>query len=141
MTGALNGWMIAVLLLAGALGALARYLLQRWLPENGLSLPRAVLIVNVWGSVFAGAAIGFAEAGFLDETAAIIIVTGFCGGLTTMSTLSVETIELARLGRMQIAWANVIANVVLGVGGAIAGFWLAQGVGGLLAANVSGLFD
>lgn len=104
--------MLAVLL-AGAVGAVARYLVGRLGPRA--SWPWPVLVVNVVGSLVAGLA--------MHTDLALVVVTGFAGGLTTFSTFSVETVQLAMTGRWRAAAASVALNFVLGLAAATAG-WL-----------------
>jgi CrcB protein len=103
---------------AGAVGALARYGVTRFvaarLPADRLS--RAVLIVNVTGSVIAG--VMLAIPGDLQY----VVVGGFCGGLTTFSTWSVETIQLMLEGKSQAAVGNVVVNLAAGIIGAVLAF-------------------
>lgn len=101
---------------AGALGALLRYAASRLGARS--SWPWPVLAVNVVGSLVAGAA-------FHSEFA-LVVVTGFCGGLTTFSTLSVETIQLIAEGRRRAAAASISLNLVLGLAAATAGWLLGQ---------------
>lgn len=98
---------------AGALGALARYLVGR--AGARAAWPWPVLLVNVVGSLVAGVA--------MHTDVAVIVVTGFAGGLTTFSTLSVETVQLVSQGRGRAAAASVVLNVALGLAAASAG-WL-----------------
>jgi fluoride exporter len=114
----------------GAIGAVARYLvtlgLARWGP-----LPWGTLVVNVVGSFVLGALL---EAAARDPRipleAKALIGTGFCGGLTTFSTFSVETLRLPP----GAALANVGANLGLALGSAGAGIliirWLHPGSAG-----------
>ena len=106
--------MIALVLLAGALGAVLRFLVARLTPT-----PWAVLIVNVVGSFVGGVVIG-ATSGDLR----VILLTGFCGGLTTFSSFTVETVQLVLEGRARRAVLSVGLNLVLGVGAAALGFAL-----------------
>jgi CrcB protein len=114
---------VAAVVLAGALGALARY---------GISLafiratrfPRAVLVVNVAGSLLGGAVLALADRGIVDAELHLILVTGIAGGLTTFSTWSVETLQFALSGRWRTAVANVIINLVLGLGSATAAYFV-----------------
>ncbi|GAA1796291.1 fluoride efflux transporter CrcB [Agromyces lapidis] len=122
MSGALNPLVIAAVLGAGAVGALLRYLLSRALPVRPGHLPGGILIVNVIGSGVAGALIGLAERAALDGDLRLVLVTGFCGGLTTFSTWSVETVELATGGRWRAAVLNVAVTLVLGIGAAAAAY-------------------
>lgn len=116
---------------AGALGALLRYGTARALAAHPSRLPWAVLIVNVVGSLIGGIALGLAQGGMWGADARYVVLSGFCGGLTTFSTFSVETIQLAMEGRMRAAVASVAANLALGIAAAALGWWLAS----LLAAT------
>ena len=105
---------LVVVVLAGAVGALVRYLVSL------IGGVWAVLLVNVVGSFIAGLAIG------LSGDLQLIVATGFCGGLTTFSTFSVNTVELAMKGKWNAAVSAVIANLVLGVIAAAAGMTLVR---------------
>ena len=108
--------MIALVLLAGAAGALLRFLVVRV-----IAVPWAVLAVNVVGSLVGGVFIG-ATYGDLQ----LILLTGFCGGLTTFSSFTVETVQLVLAGRTQKALLSVGLNLVLGIGAAALGYALTQ---------------
>lgn len=121
--------LVAAVLAAGAGGAVLRWVVSRWLsrPEGPYrNLPVAVLLVNVTGSALAGAILGLAEAGAVSADLRLILLTGFCGGLTTFSTLSVETIQLVLDGRWRPAVLSVSANLVLGIGAAAAAYLLTR---------------
>ena len=98
---------------AGILGAVLRYLVTTFTPRWG------VLVVNVVGSFLGGIALAA-----LSGDARLILLTGFCGGLTTFSTFSVETIQAVLDGRVRRAVLSVTANLVLGVGAAALGYVL-----------------
>ena len=108
--------MIALVLLAGALGAVLRFLVVRF-----VATPWAVLVVNVVGSFVGGVLIG-ATSGDLR----VILLTGFCGGLTTFSSFTVETVQLVLEGRARRAALSVGLNLVLGVCAAALGYALTQ---------------
>lgn len=81
----------------GAVGAPARYLLDRWVQaRHGRRFPIGTLAVNVLGCFILGWV--SASAGLGSWTAAAV-GTGFCGGFTTYSTFTVEAVELASQGR------------------------------------------
>ena len=123
MTGALPPFVVVAVLVAGAAGAVLRYALSRALPVRPGRLPGGILIVNVVGSGLAGALIGLAERAALDGDLRLVLVTGFCGGLTTFSTWTVETIELVEGGRWRGAILNIVVTLVLGLAAA-AGMYL-----------------
>jgi CrcB protein len=124
VTGALSPLVVAAVLMSGAVGAVLRYALSRALPVRPGHLPGGILIVNVVGSALAGALIGLAERAAIDGDLRLVLVTGFCGGLTTFSTWSVETIELVDGGRWRAAILNVVMTLVLGIAAAVGGYLL-----------------
>ncbi|WP_395245361.1 fluoride efflux transporter CrcB [Agromyces sp. MMS24-K17] len=126
MTAGLSPLVVAAVLVAGAVGALLRYALSRRFPVRPGHLPGGILIVNVVGSGVAGALIGLAERAALDGDLRLILVTGFCGGLTTFSTWTVESIELVDGGRWRAATLNVVVTLVLGVGAAAVAYLLVR---------------
>ena len=123
MSGTLPPLVVVAVLVAGAVGAVLRFALSRAFPVRPGHLPGGILIVNVVGSGLAGALIGLAERAALDGDLRLILVTGFCGGLTTFSTWTVETIELFDGGRWRAAILNVVVTLVLGLAAA-AGMYL-----------------
>ena len=122
MTAAMTAPALLALIGAGALGTLARYLVSTMLAGRG-SLPWAVVVVNVVGSFVAGLALGLP----LEPSLQLIVVSGFCGGLTTFSTLSVETVQLVLDGKRRAAALSVTLNLVIGIAAVIAGWALAGG--------------
>lgn len=126
MTGGLSPLIVVAVLVAGAAGAVLRYALSRAFPVRPGHLPGGILIVNVVGSGLAGALIGLAERAALDGDLRLVLVTGFCGGLTTFSTWSVETIELLDGGRWRAAILNVVVTLVLGLAAAVGMYLLAR---------------
>lgn len=117
----MNSLVVVAVLAAGALGTLARY---------GASLaflrltnfPRAVLVVNVVGSLIGGTVFALAEHAVLSSELKVILLTGIAGGLTTFSTWSVETIQLIESGRVRTAIASVVINLVLGLAAAFTSY-------------------
>ena len=107
--------MIALVLLAGVVGALLRFLTVRL-----IRAPWAVLVVNVVGSFVGGVLVG-STTGDLR----LILLTGLCGGLTTFSTFSVETVQLILERKARTALLSVTANLLLGIATAALGYLLA----------------
>jgi CrcB protein len=92
-------------------------------------VPLGVLVVNVVGSFVAGVALGAP----LDPTVQLILVSGLCGGLTTFSTLAVETIQLTLEGKHRAAAWSVAQNLVFAIAATILGLALGMTVGTTLA--------
>lgn len=114
----------AAVVAAGGLAAAARYLVSWWFAGAG-RLPWAVLVVNVIGSALGGAVLGWGAG--LDDGIRLVLLTGVAGGLTTFSTLSVETMQLALAGRWRTAVGSVTLNLALGLAAVAAGWLLATG--------------
>lgn len=115
--------LIVAVLVAGAVGAVARWLVSRAF-QSTAPLPVAVLVVNVAGSAIGGAIYALSTASALPCGLTLVLLTGLCGGLTTFSTFSVETVQLVLGGRARLAVASVAANLALGVGAASATYLL-----------------
>ncbi|MGH3347221.1 MAG: fluoride efflux transporter FluC [Nocardioides sp.] len=111
--------MTAVLVaLGGALGAVLRYAVNRWLATS--PFPWATLLVNVAGSLLLGIVAVAA-----DGPARTLLGTGVAGALTTYSALALETVLLDRNGRRGTALLNVAASLVLGAAAFAVGWWSA----------------
>ncbi|MCS6896015.1 MAG: CrcB family protein [Bacteroidia bacterium] len=103
-------------------GALVRFGFQRWLNASVLS-PLGTLIVNVLGSIL----IGFLVGGFGHRTAGVWyygMTAGFCGSLTTFSSITMEVFEMVRLEEGLRAVAYVLTTFTLGILGVGMGYWL-----------------
>jgi CrcB protein len=114
----------------GLLGSVARYwlagLVQR---ANGSTFPVGTLSVNVLGSFLVGFVMALSvERGAVGANARILLATGLCGGFTTMSTFSYETLALVRDGELAFALGNLAATLAA----CLFAVWLGQTVGRLL---------
>ena len=103
--------------LGSALGGMARYgcsgLAARYI---GVGFPWGTLIVNVSGSLVIGFLATLAAADgrlLLSPDARAFLMIGVCGGFTTFSAFSIETLNLARDGEWLWTSANVVLSVVL----------------------------
>lgn len=98
--------------LGSALGALLRWGLGTRL--NGLfpTIPPGTLTANLIGGYVIGVAVAyFAQAPEIAPEWRLLIVTGFCGGLTTFSTFSAEVVTLLQQGRLNWAMGTVAVHV------------------------------
>ncbi|HEX4790311.1 MAG TPA: fluoride efflux transporter CrcB [Actinospica sp.] len=112
--------------LAAALGALARFLLDQAVGrrlESGL--PWGTWVINVSGSFVLGLVTGLALHHGLPASTVSLLGTGICGGYTTFSTFSVETVRLAEDGSYVEAAANIGGSLAAGLLAAAAGLGLA----------------
>ena len=119
--------MVAVLCvgLGGFIGSVGRYLLGL-VPVEG-DFPLMTFAVNFAGAVLIGAVFEAAtEGSSLPDNAVLFLKTGVCGGFTTFSTFSLETVTLLSNGKSGLAAAYVALSVVLCLLGVVLGQWLGQ---------------
>lgn len=124
----MSALVVIVALAAGAIGALLRYAASILFASRS-RLPLAVLLVNAVGSMIGGIVLGLVQSGAIGPDARLVVLGGIAGGLTTFSTLSVETVQLALAGRWRTALGSMLANLVIGIASAVVGFALASGSG------------
>jgi len=113
-------WYIA---LGSALGGVARYLLGGLIQRTTQgTFPIGTLVVNVTGSFLLGLLYRYAadSAAITPEIRAMLTI-GICGGYTTFSTFSYETVRLLEDGEITRALSYVGLSVMLSVGGAMLG--------------------
>jgi CrcB protein len=112
----------ALTLLAGAIGALARFLLDSSIKRRWQTpFPWATVIINVTGSLLLGVLAGLVLFHAQPSAWQTVIGTGFCGGYTTFSTASFETVRLVQQDRRLLALFNAIGSLVLSVAACAAG--------------------
>lgn len=115
---------------AAALGSMLRYAVDQVVQRRtgGVVLPLGTMTVNAAGSLVLGLATGLTLKGHLSSVGLAVIGTGLCGGLTTFSTWTYETLRLLEDGSVQEALINVVASLALGLALAAAGLFLASHV-------------
>ncbi|NNM61149.1 MAG: fluoride efflux transporter CrcB [Steroidobacteraceae bacterium] len=100
-----------------AVGAWLRWWLAVQLNTGSVAVPLGTLTANWIGAYIIGAAIAyFAQSPAIAAEWRLLIITGFCGGLTTFSTFSAESASLLQQGRFGILGAEI----ALHVGGSVA---------------------
>lgn len=104
--------------LGGLVGSLCRYWMAGWVQQLSDSpFPFGTLAVNVLGSFVIGLVFALSlERGFIDADLRLLLTTGFCGGFTTMSTFSFETVALLRDGSAAAALGNIGGSLVACLG-------------------------
>jgi len=103
--------------LGGGVGCVVRFVLGAWCTRmQYFSFPWATFLANMISCVVFAASVFFlGEKGAFSSSSLVrpLILTGFCGGLSTFSTFSFETIELVKRGEFTIAGANILVNNIL----------------------------
>ncbi len=118
--------LIAGIVLAGAVGAPTRYLVDRFVRRRTEGdVPLGTFVVNVSGSLLLGFIVGLGLYHAFPDTPAAVLGSGFCGAYTTFSTFTYETLALAEARAYTAAVANVLLSAVVPALAAGAGLALA----------------
>jgi len=123
----------AVVAIGSALGGVTRFWLSGMIANRyGNWFPFGTLAINISGSFVIGfvAAITSADSRYLvNSNVRTFLMVGVCGGYTTFSSFSLQTLSLAQDGQWLYAGANVVGSVVL----CLVGVWLGYLAGQLLS--------
>jgi CrcB protein len=104
-----------IVFIGGGAGCLARYgvaLLSRQMTL--VTFPVATLISNTLSCLIVALAFGvFSERVIAQPSLRLLVITGFCGGFSTFSAFSLETVQLARDGHFLVAAINILVSLSL----------------------------
>jgi CrcB protein len=126
--------------LGGALGSIARFWLAALVAEiMGPQFPWGTILINVLGSFVIGFFATFTGPGgrlLASFNARAFVMVGICGGFTTFSAFSLQTLDLAR----ERSWLQAGGNIVLSVVLCLVAVWAGHAVAAALnpAANRMG---
>lgn len=111
-----------------AFGGAARY----WLTSSlytifPLTFPYGTLSVNFIGSFIIGIVMFYFDSSkLINPEFRILLTTGFCGGLTTFSTFSYETVKLMQEGEYLLSTMNIVSNIVLTITAVISAYYISK---------------
>jgi fluoride exporter len=98
--------------IGGGVGSVARWLVSMKLNSISTNVPVGTLLVNLIGAFIIGLSLAlFTRISHIDSAYKLLITTGFCGGLTTFSTFSVEVIYLIQDGKLAWAAGTILLNL------------------------------
>lgn len=104
----------ALVFIGGGLGSLARYGVTLGVKQFSASaFPWATLISNTLSCAVMGIALYLITGKINDQALRLFIIAGFCGGFSTFSTFSLETLELIRKGNISFAIINIAVSILL----------------------------
>ena len=116
--------------IGGLFGSVLRYLVAVFFARQATSgFPYGTLVVNLAGCFIIGVVFAISEKGnLLSPEWRILLTTGFCGGFTTFSTFSYESIQLIQDGEILFVSAYVVASVVIGLAATYLGMLLVRSI-------------
>ena len=117
-----------IVMLGGAVGTLFRYLISVLaLPISG-GMPWGTIIINIVGSFIIGffGTLTLAHGRYpASEEVRMFVMVGMCGGFTTFSSFSLQTLDLLRGGAIGRAALNIALSVLLCIAAVAAGHFIA----------------
>ncbi len=116
--------LVLAIALGGAAGSVARWWIGSLAPDA--AFPWATLAINVAGSLLLGMLVRAAVVSAAPAELRLALTVGFCGGFTTFSTFSLETVRMAQSGAWGRAGAYVLASVLLSLAAVAAGMYLGR---------------
>ena len=125
-----------IVMAGGALGTFARYAVSVLAMPVSRDLPWGTVIINVTGSLIIGlfSTLTLANGRFpVSDNMRLFVMIGLCGGYTTFSSFSLQTLDLLRSGATVRACINVAASVLLCIGAVAVGHLIATRINGGVA--------
>jgi CrcB protein len=113
--------------LGGLLGSVVRYWISGLAATRiGEAFPYGTFFINVTGSFVLGLLVGALAPRTGGNPWGLFLGTGFCGGYTTFSSYTVETLKLVEAGTLGAAGFYFFASPLVGLGAALAGLALGR---------------
>lgn len=119
---------LIIVFVGGGLGSLARYGIGRTLAQWPSVFPFGTLTANILACLILGTFGGWAsfKSPDLVATSRLFVVVGFCGGFSTFSSFSNETIQLFLNDRWVEAALNVLISIIVCFAATLLGMWLGK---------------
>lgn len=118
-----------IVMLGGALGTLMRYSASMLALPISAGLPWGTILINITGSFLIGlfGTLTLAHGRYpVSEELRIFVMVGICGGYTTFSSFSLQTLDLLRGGSPTKAAFNIVLSVTLCILAVAAGHYIAS---------------
>ena len=111
--------------IGGGLGSCLRYLIALLVRSTSTQFPYVTLIANLLGCFLIGLLVGyFNRIGLLKENLNLLFVIGFCGGLTTFSSFTLDIYHLIKTSSFLLPLLYFLGNIALGMLLLLLGLWI-----------------
>ena len=102
--------------LGGGVGSICRYGLAVLAQPWAMRFPWATLVANALACLVLGLVLGWHQQALLSDQRRLLLATGFCGGFSTFSTFTAESLRLFQQGQSTLAYVNVVLSLTLSLG-------------------------
>lgn len=101
--------------LGGGLGSICRFAIAQVFSSSSSLFPWATFVANAISCIILGILIGIQLKNPMLPSWRLLLSTGFCGGFSTFSTFSSESLLLFQEGQVEIAFWNIAASIIMGL--------------------------
>ena len=105
---------ILFVFLGGGLGSICRYLVGQYMTSDS-SFPIGTFVANILACLILGVLLGFQMKENLHENHSLLFITGFCGGFSTFSTFSGESLKLFQNNQVGLALLYIGFSIISGL--------------------------
>ena len=114
--------------LGGGLGTIARFACQKWFADyHPTHFPWGTFLVNITGCLLIGIFWGITLKSFpANESWKLFLMTGICGGFTTFSAFTLESMTLLKEQKTGLFFSYIAASILLGIMATYAGMKLSR---------------
>ena len=115
---------ILIVGLGGAIGAMMRYGVTLLCNAIHWSSNLGTFLVNIIGSFAMGLLVGWSETNSTQTSWLLMATVGICGGFTTFSTFSMQSVSLLQQGKYTLALLYILGTVLVCIVMAAIGYWI-----------------
>ena len=126
MNSALSMPMLLAVAGGGAIGSVVRYVVGVVMLRSSSGFPLSTLLINVAGSFFIGLFARLFDAPDHHQVLRVALTVGICGGFTTFSAFSAETVTMLQQGKVGRAALYVMVSLVAGMLATFAGLMIGR---------------
>lgn len=101
--------------LGGGLGSLCRFAFGKYFADYGTHFPWHTFLANIVACAILGVLVGYELKHGLKNDHKLLLATGFCGGFSTFSTFSAESVKLMNNGQLGIALFYIGVSIIAGL--------------------------